>query len=375
MILKAITKIAKCAGIIIVVLLIFVLLPFFLVYRKYLQYRITKNSNKRLQNGIHLLDPISIGGLKQWISVRGENIENPLLLIIHGGPGVSMMPYSSIFHSLESHFTIVQWDQRGTGKTYAANKKSLFINTITIEQMQSDTLEVVNYLRHRFKKEKIFVLGHSWGSALGLKLVQDHPELLYAYIGVGQFINMKINEKTGYENALKAAHEINNKKSIKALENLPSFQKNALNDLTMKEFMVLRKWQFRLNKMSIKKSSFLSIIINALSAPEYSFLDYFSLIRGLLILSKSKTLFTEIMNIALEGKTDISTPVFIFGGRKDPITPSLPVYDYFKKICAPYKEYTWFENSGHNLFFEETDKFMKCLNDIKMRIFSEKEFS
>lgn len=362
MILNLIKKLAKYVGIIIVVLLILTLLPAFLVYRKYVQFRIKKNRSERLADGINILEPIQIGGMKQWISVHGENKENPLLLILHGGPGFSMMPYSSIFHSLEADFIIVQWDQRGTGKTYAANKKLLSSDSITIEQMQVDTLEVVNYLRHRFKKEKIFVLGHSWGSVLGLKLAQDHPELLYAYIGVGQLINAKMNEKIGYDNTLKTAYEKNNKKAIKALESLTSFHDN---NLTMKDLLALRKWQFHFNGILIKKLTLLSITINALSAPEYSLLDYISLFRGLFSLSQSKTMFTEIMNIALENKTNFSTAIFIFGGRKDPITPALPVYEYFKKIKAPNKEYIWFENSGHNLFFEETDKFVKCLQTVR----------
>lgn len=359
MILNLIKKMVKYVGIIVVVLLVLSLFPAFLVYRKYLQYRITKRRNKRLKDGINILEPINIGGIQQWISVRGENTENPLLLILHGGPGFSMMPYSSIFDSLESNFIIVQWDQRGAGKTYAVNQKSPPLSeTITIEQMQADTLEVVNHLRHRFKKEKIFVLGHSWGSILGLKLAQDHSELLHAYIGVGQFINTKVNERIGYDNALKVAYEKNNKKAIKALESLTLYRSN---DISLNELFVLRKWQFHLNGILIKKSMLFSIIINALSATEYSLLDYLKLIRGLFSLSKSKTMFTEILNIALEDKTNFSTPIFIFGGRKDPVTPSLPIHEYFNKIKAPYKEYIWFENSGHNLFFEETDKFVKCL--------------
>jgi len=361
MILNLIKNLAKYTGIIIVVLFFFPLLPGFLVYRKYLRYRISKNRNERLHDGINILESIEIGGIKQWISVRSENKNNPLLLILHGGPGFSMMPYSFIFDSLEADFIIAQWDQRGTGKTYSINKKILSSNSFTLEKMHSDTLEVVNYLRHRFQKDKIFVLGHSWGSVLGLKLAQDHPELLFSYIGAGQLINTKANEKTGYDNTLKIAYEKNHKKAIRSLEELSSFHSN---NLSFKELLVLRKWQFHFNGILIKKLTMLSIIMRALSAPEYSLLDYLNLIRGLSSLSKSKTMFTEILNIALDDKTNISTAIFIFGGRKDPLTPSLPVYEYFEKIQAPCKEYIWFENSGHNLFFEEPDKFLKSLRAV-----------
>ncbi|HEV8080630.1 MAG TPA: alpha/beta hydrolase [Chitinophagaceae bacterium] len=209
--------------------------------------------------------------------------------------------------------------------------------------------------------QRSLILGHSWGSALGLKLAQDYPELIYGYIGVGQFINTNINEKIGYENALKIAYENNNKNAIKALEKLSSFKNAELTNLTIKDFSVLRKWQFQLNKVGINKFDFFLIIINALCVPEYSLLDYFYLICGTFNLLKSKTFFDEILNINLGDKTNYCTPIYIFAGRKDFITPSSPIYEYFKKIEAPYKEYIWFENSGHNLFFEETDKFVKCL--------------
>lgn len=360
MMINSVKKLCKYTNMVIVVLTILALLPIFLVYRKYLQYKITKDRNKRLKEGINILTSIKIGGIQQWISVRGENKQNPLLLVIHGGPAFSMMPFSFIYNSLESNFTIVQWDQRGTGKTYRANKK--FISqSVTVDQMNADTLEVVNYLRNQFKKEKIFILGHSWGSVLGLKLAQDYPELIYGYIGTGQFINTKINEKIGYDNALKTAYENNNKNAIKALEKLHLFKNPELTNLTIKDFSVLRKWQFQLNKISIKKFDFFMIIMNALCVPEYSLLDYFYLVRGTFNLLKSKTFFDEILNINLGDKINYCTPIYILAGRKDFITPSLPIYEYFNKIEAPHKECIWFENSGHNLFFEEADKFVKCL--------------
>ncbi len=363
--LNLIKKMLKCASAVILVLSFFVLVPFFLVYRKFLQYKIIEGRNERLSKGINELKSVKIGDIQQWISVRGENKKNPLLLIISGGPGFSMMPFSFIFNSLESNFTIIQWDQRGAGKTYRANEKSIS-QSITINQMHADTLEIVNYLRNQFKKEKIFILGHSWGSVLGLKLAQDYPELIYGYIGIGQLIHTKINEKIGYDNVLKIAYENSNKRAIKSLEKLNSFKKADLTNLTMKDFSVLRKWQFQLNNVvAIKKFDLLIIIRNAFCVPEYSLLDYFYLIRGTLNLLKSKKFFDEILNINLENKTSYCTPIYIFSGKNDFVTNPLPIYEYFKKIVAPHKEYVCFEESGHNLFFEETDKFVESLCSVK----------
>jgi len=205
---------------------------------------------------------------------------------------------------------------------------------------------------------------HSWGSVLGLKLAQDHPELIYGYVGIGQFINTKINEKIGYDNTLKIAYENNNKSAIRALEKLSSFKNAELSNLTIKDFSVLRKWQFQFNKIAINKFHLFRIIMNALCVPEYSLLDYFYLIRGTFNLLKSKMFFDEILDVNLGDKKDYCTPIYIFAGRNDFITHPLPIYEYFKKIEAPYKECIWFEDSGHNLFFEETDKFVNCLCSV-----------
>lgn len=335
------------------------LFPVVFCVRKYIQIRTIKNRNKRLQDGINILESIRIGGIEQWISVRGEHKENPILLVLHGGPFFSMMPFSYIFEPLESKFTIVQWDQRGTGKTTRSNNH--LSDAITLNQMQTDAVELVNYLRYRFKMEKVFVLGHSWGSVLGLNLAHDYPELIYAYIGTGQLINMTHNEKLGYDNTLKHAYAKNNKQAINELEKLVSFQNNTLNHSSMDEFKILRKWQFKFNPILISKDTWISIITRFLSEPDYSLVDYFYLIRGVSFLMKSKDLFAQLMDINLEDKIDFSTSIYIFGGKKDPVTDSLLAHNYFQKIHAPYKEHVWFENSGHNLFFEETDKFINCL--------------
>jgi pimeloyl-ACP methyl ester carboxylesterase len=137
----------------------------------------------------------------------------------------------------------------------------------------------------------------------------------------------------------------------------------------MKNFSVLRKWQFQLNNiLAIKKFDFLMIIKNALCVPEYSLLDYLYLIRGTISLLKSKKFFDEILNINLEEKINYYTPIYIFSGRKDFVTNPSSNYEYFKKIEAPHKEYVWFEKSGHNLFFEETDKFVQCLCTVKQAL-------
>src|SRR5580698_2152938 len=141
-------------------------------------------------NGVDELLPLQINGSTQWVSIRGKDRRNPIILFLHGGPGSPTMPADYTFQTpWEDYFTVVQWDQRGTGKTYAANDPAITAATLSMMQMTSDAEEVVRYLMKRYDKKKIFLLGHSWGSALGVQLAQRHPEWFYAYIGVGQVVN------------------------------------------------------------------------------------------------------------------------------------------------------------------------------------------
>lgn len=147
-------------------------------------------------NGVEELLPVQIDNSTQWLSIRGRDRRNPILLFLHGGPGSPTMPVAYTFQSpWEDYFTVVQWDQRGTGKTYAANDPKTLASTMTVEQMTSDAEEVVRYLQKQFGKQKIFLLGHSWGTVLGVALAQRHPEWLYAYLGVGQMVNTEKAKK------------------------------------------------------------------------------------------------------------------------------------------------------------------------------------
>src|ERR1035441_3694097 len=218
-----IRKILKYVGIAIACLL--VLVPSSaLSYRKYLQHKVADEWAITSPTGINSLESVRIGGIDQWIEVRGQNVNNPILLVIHGGPGVAFIPLARSFQGpWENRFTVVEWDQRGAGKTYASKDKDLQRRTMNVPQMEQDTLDVANYLRNRFQRKKIFVMGHSWGSLLSLWLAHEHPDLIYAYVGVGQVVNPKQNDEVAYRNALQEARSTHNQQAVRELEsNAPS---------------------------------------------------------------------------------------------------------------------------------------------------------
>ena len=190
-----------------------------LSYRGYVRHELAEQRTIRSSEGIDSLEAVRIGGLDQWIHIRGQHAANPVLLFIHGGPGQAFIAMARTFQTpWEKRFTVVQWDQRGAGKTYARNDRDLQQRTMTVRQMQQDTLDMANYLRRRFKRDKIVVLGASWGSVLGLWLAHEHPEVVAAYVGVGQGVDMRQNGTTAYEDALSAARARGLRDAVQELE-------------------------------------------------------------------------------------------------------------------------------------------------------------
>ncbi len=267
------------------------------------------------------------------------------------------MPVARTFQDpWEKSFTVVQWDQRGAGKTYSSNSKDVQRPTMHIDRMHADTLEMVNYLRKRFGREKIFVLGHSWGSILGLKLAHDHPELLYAYIGVGQAIDAAQNEIVLYKDSMEEARRTQNKDAIKELTGIAPYPSP---NITFKQIRIMREWSSTL--IGPKQSGDSSLGPKTIFlAPEYSLLNDLDWFRGQFF--SVDTLLSDLskVNFADLGY-DYRVPIFFLEGRHDPFTPSSVARNFFDKVNDPDKHFEWFENSGHFPFLEEPQKFNDAL--------------
>lgn len=332
-----------------------------LLYRAWVQHRVSKSRAIQLPKGIESLEAVKIGGIDQWIEIRGLNVNNPILLFIHGGPGVAFIPLSRSFQTAwESEFTVVQWDQRGAGKTYASNHDERLRSTMNVAQMEQDTLELVNYLCNRFHREKIFVVAHSWGSVLGLWLAHEHGELLYAYVGVGQVVNMPQNEKLAYDEALAVAYRDHRPMAKQQLESIAPYPPA---DFDFQKTSIARTWDERLLGPPQTPESFTNIrriLLEVATAPEYSLADDYGFVQG--IQYSIRTMAPQLGKVDLtQMGYDFSEPVFFFEGRQDPdCRPSL-VLDYARKLNAPHKDFVWFEHSGHFPFYEESARFSEEL--------------
>jgi proline iminopeptidase len=327
------------------------------VYRYLERGAIARSRAIHTADGIDMMEKVPIGGIGQWIEVRGESVKNPVLLFIHGGPGSAFMPIARGFQGpWEKYFTVVQWDQRGAGKTYSSNDRETQRRTMNLAQMNADTLEMTNYLRKRFGRDKIFVLGHSWGSILGLRLAHDHPELLYAYIGVGQAVNSWDNEAVLYKDSLAEAQRTQNKKAIAELTSIAPYPSP---NITFEQIRTMRQWSAALIGPPAGDDSWMSEMA-ILLAPEYSLMDDIGWFRGIML--SVNTLLPDLskMNFADLGY-DYAGPIFFLEGRHDPYTPSSVAKDFFEKVNDPQKEFDWFEKSGHFPFAEEPQRFTEVL--------------
>jgi len=310
-------------------------------------------------NGVEELLAIPINGTQQWISVRGRDRRNPILLMLHGGPGAPSLPVAYTFQNpWEDYFTVVQWDQRGAGKTYAANDPKAVAETMTVDQMTSDAEEVVRHLQKTYGKKKIFLLGHSWGTVLGVAVAQRHPEWLYAYVSVGQLIDTKRNEAEGYEFALSEAKRHNNTEAVKDLEGIAPYPGEP-GSLTFARIGVQRKWLTYYGGLTYGRTSF-SYDANAWTlSPDYTDKDLDAVDDGSLF--SLTHLLGPLEAVNLTNVTTFGCPLFVFEGRHDYATSHTLAEAWFKSVKAPEKKFVWFENSAHMVMQEEPGRFLHHL--------------
>jgi pimeloyl-ACP methyl ester carboxylesterase len=314
--------------------------------------------------GIEELIAVPINGATQWLSIRGRDTRNPVLLFLHGGPGSPTMPFSYTFQSpWEDYFTVVQWDQRGTGKTYASNDPNQLASTMTIEQMTSDAEEVVKYLQSHLGKTKIFLMGQSWGSALGLTLAERHPEWFYAYIGVGQIINSQKSEAEGYQFALDQAKANGNQEAVTDLQKLAPYP-GPIGSLTVDRIGMQRKWLMYYGGLAWGRKDFTWDANTWTLSPDYTDNDLDKVDEGSLY--SVTHLLGQLQPLSYEDLTTLRCPLFFFLGRHDYAVSHTLDEEWFNRVQAPKKKLVWFEDSAHMVMEEQPGRFLVHLvNDVR----------
>lgn len=304
-------------------------------------------AGRRIAGSIAALEEIELGGCKQWILIRGRDINNPFLLFLHGGPGMPAMYLAHSFQQeLEKDFVVVQWDRRGAGKSHC---KTLQAHSLTDSQLLADALELLTYLKNRFDVPKVYLAGHSWGTRLGMQLIKKAPEDFYAYIGMGQLAFASEIPSIQDRFIRQEANKAKNRK--------------ALMELALKGRSVYEKWVFKFGGELFGAKNFWPLLWAGLRAPEYTISDILNIRKGV-NLYNNHFRSTEFPGDLAEDVLFVRVPVYLFTGRHDYCVPFELSERYFEKLRAPIKRMVWFEHSAHFPFFEEPLKFAEEMRKV-----------
>ena len=334
-----------------------------LLLRFYLQNKTAERIKITSPAGIATLEKIRLGGVDQWIQIRGEDGTKPILLFLHGGPGFPEMPFSHLNAALEKEFVVVHWDQRGAGKSYSSGIPASSMN---IEQFVSDTHELVQLLLKRFGGSKVFLVGHSWGTIIGALTVVKYPELFHAYVGMSQAANPPESEKMMYRFALVTAQKKGNEKAVAQLKriDLPPYK-------SFSDYRTMNYWVHSFSEANFADIGPWRFVRLGFASPAYSWIDIVRLWRG------DRFSFTRLWREAFyrinlfEQAPRLDVSVYFFEGRHDyTVTVSAEMAEhYFRALDAPKgKELIWFEKSDHWPHLQEPEKYRAKLIEIMKSI-------
>jgi len=295
-------------------------------------------------NSIAEIRTLRLGGFPQKVLLRGADRNNPILLYMHGGPGAAQMVLAPTYsHELEKHFVVAHWDQRGAGSSCAG----MDWDTLSLDRLVKDTIELAEILG---QGRKNFILGHSWGSLVGVWAVQRRPDLFYAYVGTGQLVHRDRQEKISYDWVVEQAKTAGDSEALQELATL------HLPYTTQAEFALQRDWLSKYHGDTYQFKREEALLPTKILGPEYSLLTK---LRYQDCFDKSREyLLQDRLNIDLLSKIhEFKVPVYFFLGRHDYNTPTALVQEWAKQLKAPHLEIVWFENAGHSLDVEVPQEF------------------
>jgi pimeloyl-ACP methyl ester carboxylesterase len=327
-----------------------------LALRSYMQHAAARTIVIQTANGIDEAGYVRIGGIEQWLQIRGQDRHNPVILCLNGGPGGSWVPLTLWFVNWERDFTVVQWDQRGEGKTLETTGPSIAA-TMSIGRMSQDGIEVADFLRRHLQKNRIVLLGHSWGSILAVHMVKERPELFSAYVGTGQVGDLPRSLQLTYRATLEKARLAHDAATVESLEKIgpPPYEAARIRGVSIL-FSSLAAYAPPSDQQALAE---LPKVM--LTAPGYSLRDYYYLLEGFASVPTPK-LYEEMLATDLwRLGPEFQVPVFFFQGAEDNVTRAAQAEEYFESIRAPHKEFVRFEGGGHFTVWSMRDRFLRGL--------------
>jgi pimeloyl-ACP methyl ester carboxylesterase len=304
---------------------------------------------------------VNIGGVRQGMFICGKNMNNPVLLYVHGGPAFpNYFLIDKYKPGLEDHFTVCYWEQRGGGLSYS---KGVTPESMTFEQLTKDAIEVTNYLRKRFGQDKIFLMAHSGGTAFAIKAAEQAPELYHAYIGIAQITRQLNSERIAYQYMLDQYKKERNHAKVKELQQYPvmrldtaalSFYKSLVRDQSMHELGI--------GTMHSMRSVFTGVFIPVWLCKAYTLKEKCNIWKSKFTFLKQTNLFKELFETDLPAQvTKLMIPVYFMSGKYDLTVNYSLSRDYLESLDAPIKGFYTFEHSAHSPIYEEPSRFIEIM--------------
>lgn len=304
---------------------------------------------------------ITIGGIKQGMFIRSKNTDNPVLLFLHGGPGFpNYFLFEKYNPGLEDYFTVCFWEQRGGGLSYSSE---VTMESMTLEQLASDAIEVTDYLRKRFAKDKIYIMAWSGGTTIALTALAKAPDLFYAYIAMAQITRQHESEKIAYDFIINHYTKINKRQPLKTLQkfnhlekesDLISFFNSGIRDKLMHKMGV--------GTMRNMKSVFKDIFLPVWTCKAYTLREKINIWKSKLIFLPKTGLKTQVLTKDFfVAYPELAVPVYFMCGKYD-LTVNIDLTrEYYNLLHAPLKRFCTFDNSAHGQLFEESERFRQIL--------------
>ena len=298
------------------------------------------------------------GGIGQWVTARGQDRANPVILFVHGGPASPLTPTLWQFQKpLEEYFTMVTYDQRASGKTFTLNPESAVADTLQIERYVDDAIAIAEAVRARYHKPKLILMGHSWGTIVSMRAALKRPDLFYAYVGVGQAINVRENEQVSYDYAVAQAKAHGNVEAEKELATIAPYPGNQ--PITRERIIIARKWAQYYGGMTAYRDTSPYFFDAPKLSSEYNDAERCAIDAGN-VFTLGRVL-DEFLQVDMKGVKRFPIPVVMFMGRHDYTTPSEPTARWLAQVQAPMKQGVWFEHASHMIPWEEPGKVLVSL--------------
>lgn len=315
-----------------------------------------------LPESIATLEKVRLGGHEQWIMLRGHSKNSPVLLYLSGGPGQSDLPFvRALLDDLTRDFVVVGWDQRGTGKSYSALDPT---ETLTLDQAISDTIELTNYLRQRFDEDKIYLLGESWGSTLGVLAVQRQPNLYYAWISSGQMVSQRETDRQIYQDVLALAAKTGD---TALADKMRAYGEPPYQDMPYANAFIFGLYDrlappYRPPSSYIQRGTAAKLGPWGLMGSEYNWVEKVNVLRGLI--DVFAILYPQLQAIDFRQTVkQLEVPVYMLDGAADLSARRDLALEWFGQLQAPRKQKFTFENAGHSVVFEQFEAVSKIMRD------------